>query len=626
MPVQRTIFGHAIPWSGRRIPRRLLSLIVLVAILVIVTPIALLWPSVPPLEHVKESFPIRLPDHIPRPNLKVPTLRLPFGRSAHQPPRPQTNSTSGEVRWHNDWKWLHPFSWSITLDENRALLPPLRRRPWVYTFYDAPDKKDAERAAAEHELLLIWRRAWWAQGFRPVVLGRGEVMNNPLYQRLQVQGLHTGLEEELMRWLAWEHMGAGILVNWLTLPMGSYDAPLLSYLRQGDYRELTRYEGLRNGLFCGSKAAVTAVLKMAFNNPELNKTADFIDAVPKDAFKIDAAHESVTMYDAATLKERYKAVSDMIEASQADGLRALGRLITSHLHMTFQNAFSTGIAVLSPTERRLTAMVQPALDIASYLAECSDSPIPSSCPPNRPQCRPCVSANPLPILISSVYRNDSTLYTIGTVPHPYTLAALAARGTKLDAAYIRRKTERDRWISAATKELLGTGVGAEPRLLAFKEAVAGEWGSAHSLWLTPEKETPTDLDWHFGFAVPKSITNKGYSNSPIPGSKPNKPRLQLDEPEKPATPAELEHEQSLLGEASRAVHSKVRQQQFVRDMVEAWNLGDTEAWRFARAFMARSRVERVLWEEEEKGFAGGAASPSHHKSGSWSRWLDGLRS
>ncbi len=203
------------------------------------------------------------------------------------------------------------------------------------------------------------------------------------------------------------------------------------------------------------------------------------------------------------------------------------------------------------------------------------------------------------------------------------MAKLTSQKDDLNAAYVRRKMSRDRWIFAATKELLGTAVGSTPRLLALKEAVASEWGSAHSLWLTPEKETPPDLDWHFGFAVPKNVTNKGYSNSPIPGSKPNKPRLLLDEPDRPATPAELEREKVLLEEARRAVRSKVRHQQSIRDMVEAWNLADNEAWRFARAFMARSQVERAVWEEEERGFAGGAPSKAR-KSGSWSRWLDGL--
>ena len=43
----------------------------------------------------------------------------------------------------------------------------------------------------------------------------------------------------------------------------------------------------------------------------------------------------------------------------------------------------------------------------------------------------------------------------------------------------------------------------------------------------------------------------------------------------------------------------------IRDAVEAWNMADTEAWRFVRAFAAREVVERRRWEEEERRFAGG---------------------
>jgi hypothetical protein len=59
----------------------------------------------------------------------------------------------------------------------------------------------------------------------------------------------------------------------------------------------------------------------------------------------------------------------------------------------------------------------------------------------------------------------------------------------------------------------------------------------------------------------------------------------------------------------------------LRGAIEAWNLADTEAWRFARAFLARSRVERLKWEEEEKKYAGGAGA-ERGKSEGWGRWFD----
>lgn len=611
----------------RRLPPRrfivlfgFLAFFLLSALLLLVTAPA---GSLEKVKEISESIPHHLSDHVPRPKslkLTVPSFRIPSWRPTHQPPV-QANSTSGETQWYTDWRWLHPFSSSITLDENRALLPPLRERPPVYTFYEASAENDEATRAAENDLLLIWRRAWWAHGFRPIVLGREEAMNNPLYQSVQHLGLEGSIEFDVARWLAWEYMGAGILANWLAVPMGSYDDPLLSFLRKGDYPDLTRYEGLRGGLFSGSKAAAVGAFKMALENKDLNRTASFVDALPKDAFKVDPAHQSIALYDIYTIKNRYQLVSEKFTSSEADGLRSLGRLINSHLHTTFQNSFPKGIAVLNPTEKRVTALVQPALQIASYLAECTESPMPTSCPPNRPKCKPCVSAHPLRISTPSVFRNTSTLYTIGTAPHPYTLAILTSQRANLDAAYIRRRSDRDRWILAMTKELLGTGVGTVPRLMAFKEAVASEWGSARSLWLTPEKEPPNDLDWHFGFAVPKNVTDKGYSTPPVPGRKPNKPDLDLDTVM--SSPDELQQEKVLIETATKAVRSSVRPQRSVREMIEAWNLADTEAWRFARAFVARSRVERLDWEGKEKKFGGGSMGGS---SKGWARWLDGLRS
>ena len=62
----------------------------------------------------------------------------------------------------------------------------------------------------------------------------------------------------------------------------------------------------------------------------------------------------------------------------------------------------------------------------------------------------------------------------------------------------------------------------------------------------------------------------------------------------------------------------------VVDATEQWNLADTEAWKFARAFSARRRVEREVWENEEQKYAG-----SERKAGlrpgesGGGRWLDG---
>ncbi|KAI9824563.1 MAG: hypothetical protein M1832_001652 [Thelocarpon impressellum] len=627
MPVQHTIFGHAVSFSRYRPPRRVLIVLIFAAAFAISTLIFAIdssIPAIPVTEPLSDGVPPR-PNHkfpkTQRPKIPLPSLPNPFRPPAHQP-AVQANSSSGQVNWHSHWKWLNPFSSTITLDENRAVLPPLPERPPIYTFYDSTEKKDEKIRQAEGRLILTWRKAWWAQGFRPVILGKAEAMNNPLHESLRrTRKLEPALDAELDRWLAWEHMGSGILASWLALPMAARNDSLLAYLRRGTYPKLTRYYDLGSGLLCGDKGAITAALKQALDNPKFNESKTFLEAVPEEAFDVDSTHEGVAYYPATTVTQLYKSVSEKLEASPAQGLEALAQLINSHLHTTFQNVFSKGIAVLKPLPEHSTALVDPALQVATRLAECPDFGKTAdhlSCPPNRLDCIPCDPHHPLHISTPQIFRNASSLYTIGTVPHPYTLVSLVSKRTDINTRYVRRETNRDPWIQAATHELLGKDVGNAPRIVKFKESVASEWDSARSLWITPEKGLPQDLDWHFGFTLPEGRTFDDKSSPRGPGSMPAGLRPDSEGPVPPEK--ELRQERTLLQTASAAVKSTSRQQKVLRELVEAWNLADTEAWRFVRAYRARSHVERLKWEEEEKKFAGGVGTEG--RGSGWGKWFD----
>ena len=77
--------------------------------------------------------------------------------------------------------------------------------------------------------------------------------------------------------------------------------------------------------------------------------------------------------------------------------------------------------------------------------------------------------------------------------------------------------------------------------------------------------------------------------------------------------------QKLLAEKARAVvklgERRGGKKEFIalRDAVEAWNMADTEAWKFVRAFNARRQVEREKWEAEENKFL---------DKGMFGRWND----
>lgn len=619
MPKQHHIFGRPIRLS----PRRISFLLVSVGLFALFTLFITLPNSIPQGPSLSKT----LADH----KITIPTIHNPFSSSILNPFRPashappvQKNSTYAGSSWYSNWNWRSPFSSSVTLDENRSLLPPLKERPPIYCYYDTTVQKEKATKEAESDLLLTWRRAWWAQGFRPVILSAPEAMNNPLYNELQLMDLEPTLKAELMRWLAWENMGGGLLADRLIFPMASRDDALLSYLRRGEYPKLTRLEGFDNGMFAGPKADITAAVTMAMRHPVKKGAKDLVSAVEKDAIDLmpkDPVSDGLAFYSPKNIELMYGKVNEQYNANHATGLQSLNYLINAHLHDAWRNTFHKGIAVLKPLPKHSTTMVEPALDLATWLSQCPDTPMPSTCPPNLPKCSPCVSSSPMKVATPARYRNTTGLYTIGTVPHPFTLAALTAQRTDIDIPWVRRKMERDLWLSELTKEHMGTGVSANYRIVTFKEAVAGDWATAHSIWLTAERETlPRDLDWYFGFAIPVNGTDDGKSETPVPGPE-RRPKPEVNPADGPvATPEDLAKEPELMTRAREIGKSKEEQDITIRNAVEAWNLADTEAWKFARAFLARSRVERLKWEEDEKGFAGGAGSDKEDKRSSWSRW------
>ncbi|KAK3906462.1 ARS binding protein 2-domain-containing protein [Staphylotrichum tortipilum] len=523
-------------------------------------------------------------------SLRSPWLNKlnPFKQPSHAPHR-QTNDTDGD-------------SWcSVTLDENRALLPMLRERTPIYCYYDSALDKDPSSRDAESDLLLAWRRACPA-----------EAMNNPLYEELQrLQDMTPALKTELMRWLAWENMGDGVLARHLLFPMGPHDDPLLTFLRRGEYPKLTRFKNLDDGLFIGSKGEVAATIKAAMASPQIKKAEDITAVVAdkkENPFAVDDSPKALSYYSARQIE------------SLAAGLKSLTQLINAHLHLTWQNIFTDGISVVKPLPQHTTYLIAPAYELAQRLAHCPENPLPSSCPPNRSGCRPCDDSKPMKITTPSSYSDSRTLYTIGT--------------TQLSIPWIRRESPRDAWIASLTASLFPDKISTTPRLIRFKEAVASDespdpksksggtkGGAFRSLWLSAEQPALEDADWHFGFALPDratyadtpptTTTTDANTNINLPplhsekdGPLPSKTDLLVE-------PEILHLAQSVITQTSASGKKPAplkKEDLALRDASEAWNLADTEAWRFARAYAARAAVERRRWEEEEARYAGGMGS------------------
>lgn len=622
MPKQYVILGRPVPPGLARRAPFLLAAFALFAVT------GLLW-SVPSTRHIPASFAV--PKSVKSKWHKINPLHGPV----HEPPR-QQNDTLGTSSWYAYYSWLTvPFSSSVTLDENRSLLPPLKNRPPIYCYYDYTIKKDQETRDAESALLLTWRRAWWAQGFKPVILGPEEAIHNPMYEELQTKTeFDPSLKMDIMRWLAWENMNGGLLSQNLLFPMGPYDDPFLAGLRRIGERDnlahLTKYKDFKDGLFVGPKKEIAQAIKFAMTTAGGNKTKDFLAALPvgKDLLAQDDTPASLAFYEDQTLDKKYPKVLEEMKKSWPSGLKSLNKLVNSHLHVTWKNLFADGISVLKPLPLHSTHMIAPAYELAQRLSHCPETPLPASCPPNLPNCKPCVSSQPMRVATPTRYENTSTVYTIGTVPHPYTtilLSAIPHPERTYNFTYVRRFTERDTWLASAMKHVVDTGHSAGVRVLKLKEAIASDIGASRSLWFSAEREPliPDDVDWHFGFEIPRNgtWTSDGKSETPVPGPERRPPPPPADPKDGPvADPKELAMEPDLLEKARKMGKSKDPKDVEIRDAVEAWNLADTEAWRFTRAFLARSRVERLKWEEDEAKYAGGAGSEKGRRSG-WGTWL-----
>jgi hypothetical protein len=367
----------------------------------------------------------------------------------------------------------------------------------------------------------------------------------------------------------------------------------------------------------GTKEEVAAALKEAIASPAFKSATSLTQALGEGTVKVESNPGSIAYYGVATLKEKYEPIRELLEADHIGAaMELLPDLINSHLHLTWQNLFPKGIAVLKPIPESTTALIEPAIEVARNLSQCPLSAIPTSCPPNNVKCKPCV-ANKVLISTPKVFRNDSGLFSIGTVPHPFTTQSLVRQidSKSMNIRFIRRETKRDIWIHALTKELLGTGVSAFARLSPFKNAVASDYGSARSLWLTAEEppnmgneQDVAELDWVFGFRIPREAIPSGRSETPVPGPERRPPPPKAEFGDATPTKADLQQERTLYEKARIGLRlggkPDVKLSAQIRAAIEAWNVADTEAWKFVRAYDARRRMERQQWQKEEAAFTG----------------------
>ena len=490
------------------------------------------------------------------------------------------------------------------------LPPPLNRTP-IYTYYDSHDRA-TDVIETEEALLLAWRRAWWAAGFKPIILTPAHARKSTLYHQLQSVRLDNNIESEFLRWIAWSHSGGGILCDYLAFPMSDHNDLFLRWLRGNDFMSLTRFKPLADGLYVSNAVPLHSILEAVVDDPNsLTEATSLEDALPLDAFSTSSkGDKAIAYYSHKTLKSTYPSINTELSTSKVTGLKSLQNLITAHLKQTWQSFYPSGIAILKPLPEHSTSLTSYTTTIAQRLSSCpSNNPMPSSCPPNNPFCTLCTTSPGLPLHLAEMYENKSNVFSLGTVPHPLTSISLHSfrEPRKLDTSFIRRKSPRDAWLTSLFGATSNTFTGGQQYISHFKSAVAAET----TLWLTAERDDPVDLSWIFGFPVGDEDGKDEESPAKVQASLLESAHRRLSDADeiernKKQLPSDVDlgREKTLIQLASEWRTSKGEKETKVREMVEAWNLGDWEVWRFVKGWNVRREAEMEAYEKEMKGDSG----------------------
>lgn len=441
--------------------------------------------------------------------------------------------------------------------ERQVDLPPEPVRCPVYTFHDSETKNAAE----ENEVIAVWKKAFWAAGFKPIVLSPEDSQNHILYSVLAEKFGRKRPPEAYLRWLAWASAGNGLFADWTVIPfIRQARNPTLPWLRQCSFDSLYRFGSLGTSLLAGSQPDIDTMLTdmIATNQTDVND----INSLAEETLTLRPTPSDVVNYSPSLLEEKYQNIS----TSQ------LADLINAHLHQSLLLSYPKGIAVVDPVPDVTHILSFPALRLARRLARCPKSPLQDTHSPLHAKAPPCDSIKHEIKLQKSVTNSTSQLNFV-TIPHPMTYLWLSQQHSSVDANIVR-DSKRNPWLGCATAELTPAGVSARKRGSVLKEAIIDRNGhTIANIW--EESWNENDVSWILGFTLP-----------PL--------SFEDDDLE-----AEGNHKYvnnvTLLSEAKKAVQSWEAKFMRERLYIEAWSMGDTGIWRFVKDWSARNSMARIAW-------------------------------
>ncbi|EPS45034.1 hypothetical protein H072_1040 [Dactylellina haptotyla CBS 200.50] len=517
-----------------------------------------------------------------------PNLPSWYGPGAHKSPEP-TNGTASTSTWYEHWSWLNPFASSADYSESRTVLPPLPPRCPIYAYYDK-DIKASQQTHTDDVVMLAWRRAWWAAGFEPIILNPSDAKQHGMYRKVkgQLGKNQEKLEYNILRWLAWDRMGNGILSDFRIFPMPTNSDPVIPFLRRCDFgMTATRFRTLGSGIFAASAPVIKSVVKNITSTDLSKLPEDRVSPaqIATDLFTVDEPPASLAYYSTKNVAEKYKE----LQPSQ------LPRLINAHLHTHFQNQYPHGIYVLNAIKPDSDVLSLESYKVGQKLALCPESPFPTSCPPNvkEGECKLCDGK--MPVDLVKEYKNGTSAFTVGGIPHPMTLQGFIYGRLVHEVSFVRKNSTRDVFLKVVTKDFAKEGTGAGYRAVKIKEVIASSLSSVQdrmsgtgivdSIWTSVEKGWDVkEIEWIMGFTFPETI--------------PPSPHLNQDK-------AEVTKHTQIFEDAKHAVRAETKGLKRLRGAIESWSLGDFEVWKFVRAFEERRKSERAAYIKKEKGFGKG---------------------
>ncbi|KAK9352136.1 hypothetical protein V1523DRAFT_414803 [Lipomyces doorenjongii] len=548
-------------------------------------------------------------------------LSASFGSSRSYSARTRPSKSSVATAATNNYipslAWETPFSFSVSsAGSDVAVLPQLHDRCPVYTFYDRDLAAAAGRnTTIEERLIAVWRQAFWALGFKPTVLDLSHSKRSRLYNSINELNLEGESKIDVMRFLAWSANPTGILTTNRVVPMTTWPTEnTWRFWRSCQFGLLTTYKDVGSGFIVGSQQAVDEYVARTFAHASRGK----IVSAAQSLFHIEPKTDFLAQYSPDFVLKNYEGLPE----------EKLPDLINAHLHSTFLSRFSEGgISILDPFPESAHAIAFPSLATATALATCPLVEFEAYCPSNIPNCYKCSQSLRKDFIktVPAIPDSPSTFVMI-TIPHAMTYLALSHSTSGLTADVVRRETARDMFVRKVTSEIIKEDLGAPYRALELKkmavassEVLDAKYISVFESQFAFENCLVSDyFRWAVGFNFgPRaaengeeklSSENQGTFDSvahEIGMCLPAPAYIELQkEAERMLDRKVNKGDESSTPLSVSATITAIRDRILSKDfdwkqeleMIEAWNMADSELWRFVKALNERAAQEEKIWE------------------------------